>query len=578
MPGLKAEGLPLKVNKLSHKKNHPTIGRAKTVFVFETEEGPIGILSEVLVRTNSDKNKDRLAFKGPVVFKAETIKHLETIVLAVVDRITDSLSSNRYNYQISVKNIGATASAGIGMEVSGFSSDLPILFAMLSAALNVAIRQDLAGTGHIASLDGDIASVKGIPAKLEAVVNAPEITGFVIPEIEQDESLKTLTPIEYQSVKEILLRYKNVIKICPVKNVYDAIKIYFMDNAIVFGSLKIGFFNVEVVETDFQNPIEKTVGLFCEGNDDRFWDCLGSFYFDKDFKKAKQYLIEFVRFHKRRRIYPNLFGEKLYRLIISVPPSIRNSKKLFPLFPIGLGIKLSQYAKESDHADVQRLFEVAFSEKAHLRKHPVADNAQPELNLKGDIAIDLFNGITAKINKEHLSQNIGQGLDSGRATYATDGITVNDGFEFNEEITSFRAHLYRYSNSPQGHAENDAICADAIDVVSKAFEPMGGYKAALSEGKSGTHGGMRRVFDVMTDYLKQQEMEKYLVSVFKEMVDPLDFDTQVELMEVFKDRIKPIFSDELKNLPAKQLTSHWETIIRLYVESFDQVSDLMKRL
>jgi len=82
----------------------------------------------------------------------------------------------------------------------------------------------------------------------------------------------------------------------------------------------------------------------------------------------------------------------------------------------------------------------------------------------------------------------------------------------------------------------------------------------------------------MTEYLKQREMEKHVVSVFKEMVDPLDFETQVGLMEVFKGRVNVILSDELSNLPAKQLTSHWETIVRLYVESLDKISDLMKRL
>ena len=155
---------------------------------------------------------------------------------------------------------------------------------------------------------------------------------------------------------------------------------------------------------------------------------------------------------------------------------------------------------------------------------------------------------------------------------------VKNGFEFNEAITAFYAHMFRYTGSPAGHLNRAALSTEAVDLVEKAFERRGGYKAALAEGKYGINGGMRLVLDTMTEHLKLQEKGKYIVRVFKDAMDPLDWDAKVRLMEVFRKRIGPELPAELRDLPAKQLASSWEEIIQCYAESMDKVSELMKRL
>ena len=125
------------MSKASDKNQSPVLGRAKTTIVLEAGDSCFGIVSEIVVRPSSNEGADRLVFLGLVKFKESTKRHLESVVLPAVDRITDNLSVSRKNYEISVKNIGATASAGIGIEISGFSADLPILLALLSASLQV---------------------------------------------------------------------------------------------------------------------------------------------------------------------------------------------------------------------------------------------------------------------------------------------------------------------------------------------------------------------------------------------------------------------------------------------------------
>ena len=136
------------MDKTTDQNKVPVIGRTKTVIVVESGAKPIGVVSDIIARVSSDDGADRLAFRGPVNFKTSVLQHLSTVILPFIDRITNELGIPKKNYEISIANIGATAAAGIGIEISGFSADLPMLLALLSSSLQVAIRQDVVSTGR----------------------------------------------------------------------------------------------------------------------------------------------------------------------------------------------------------------------------------------------------------------------------------------------------------------------------------------------------------------------------------------------------------------------------------------------
>jgi len=126
------------------------IGRSKIILISdETGDNPVGILSEVVMLPSSDDREGRLVFKGPVNFKERSKHHLTSVVLPLVDRITDTLGLPRRSYEASVVNLGAAASSGVGMEIGGFSADLPVFLALISSACQIALREDIASTGHL---------------------------------------------------------------------------------------------------------------------------------------------------------------------------------------------------------------------------------------------------------------------------------------------------------------------------------------------------------------------------------------------------------------------------------------------
>jgi hypothetical protein len=554
------------------------IGRAKTVILTSGPTGePVGIVSEIVTHVTSKPLSDRLVFRGPAHFDSRSLKQLYSTILPLVDQIAGNLGIPPRDYEISVTNIGAAAAADRGLKISGFSADLPVFLALLSTSLHIDVRTDIIGTGHIASLDGEIVPVKGIQAKLAAALETPGVTGFVLPDLEEDRSLRVLTPVEHESVKACLLRHKGAINIHPVANVSDALRVFFKDESIVLGSLQSGFFSVHPSAPDQPGLLHKSVELLRDGNDKRFWDCLSRFLLNRHLNEAKQFLRALVRFYIDRQIYPENFGQRLLQLVFSLPPRLREEKEVFPLFPIDLYLKVSQAAKAKDLEDTQKLYKATFWERQGLKASHVSGAPEPQ-DLADDSEQALFKKILAEINKDSLSGKYGRAFDIGRSTYITENVTVNDGSEFNALISSFYAHMMRHTTRPTGASNESAIAADAIDLVNKAFESRGGYKAALSEAKNGTNGGMRLIFDTMTDYLKHQEMDKQVSRIFKELVDPLDWEIQVKLMEVFMQHIGPHVRKGIGQIPAKQLASKWDLIIRLYVESMDKVQNLIKSL
>jgi len=553
------------------------IGRARAVIIFQEGVDPLGVVSEIVARISPKDSSERLVFLGPGRFEDRCGKHLNSVVLPVVDSIMQTLDAKRKNYEISVVNLGAAASRDIGLEISGFSADLPVLLALLSASLQVGLRQDIVSTGHIASLEGDVSPVKGIPAKLHAAITTPGVSGFVLPELDRDRSLQVLSPKEYESTKECLMRYKDDIKIYPVVGVHDAIRIFVTDEAIVLGGLGAGFFDIKPGIPESQGPLNRTVAVLTGGNKKRFWDVLEYSFLDRDIEKAKLLIQTYVDFHIENERYPEKFGEQLFRLVISLPPSTRKFDGLFPLLPMDLCIKLTQNAKDSDHEDIRQLFKAAFGEGVSVLPYAAkkGEMVQPREDNEGD---NLFTRLLTELSEENLAKHVGQPFDEARVRYAMDRVTVEDGFEFNESISAFYAHMLRHTGSSKGDVNPAALSAEAIDLVERAFENRGGYKDALAEAMYATNGGLRRVFDAMTERLKQEQKEKHITMLLKNAIDPLDWDAKVGFMQALMERIGPNLPADLRDLPPKRLASHWETIVEHYAEMKAKVSSLLRRL
>jgi hypothetical protein len=99
--------------------------------------------------------------------------------------------------------------------------------------------------------------------------------------------------------------------------------------------------------------------------------------------------------------------------------------------------------------------------------------------------------------------------------------------------------------------------------------------AALVESQDGTRGGLRHIFDRLTEELKREQTERHFHLVFTEMVDPLDWEARLALMSAFLERIGLSLPPKVRDGPPERYAANYEPIIRYYVESLDQVTGLL---
>ena len=169
--------------------NTKVIGRTKTALLLQGDDQH-AVISAIIVRRVTQKR--RLCFSGKVEFSRSVKNHIKKVILPIIDSILRRLGLPKKNFEISAVNLGAASALDIGVTVSGFSTDVPLFIAMLSQALQIPVSEDFVSTGHIASVEGDISAVRGISAKEKAAQNDDSVKHFLCPNLENDESLKSL--------------------------------------------------------------------------------------------------------------------------------------------------------------------------------------------------------------------------------------------------------------------------------------------------------------------------------------------------------------------------------------------------
>ncbi len=293
---------------VERENSEQAIGRTKTAFIPKPLVDPVAIITEIITHAVPDDSGKRLDFRGPVKLDDDTIRHLETVVLPIVDEFADQTGVPHKNHILSIENIGVTATRGKGLKISGFSADLPLFLALLSATLQLPLRQDVISTGHISSVGGDVAPVLDIPAKLEAAVASADISEFVFPGIEKDQSSIRLAAPEFKKAKDSLFRYKGQIKLTAVEDICDALKAFITDESIVSCGLSQGFFDVKPNTNDPNRPINRSVSYILSDSEKRFWAVLQEFFFSQGIDEAKNLIRSFMQFHIGKRRYLNILG------------------------------------------------------------------------------------------------------------------------------------------------------------------------------------------------------------------------------------------------------------------------------
>jgi len=570
-----------------------TTGRAKTVLVFGHGADAVGVVSAVVVQARADvlprrargrasrktqprsESLDRLSFAGPATFDGGVRRHVAEVILPTVDRILDALNVCPKKFEISLVNLSAASAADIGLKVSGFSVDVALFLALLSASLQMPIPPDVVATGHIASHDGDIRMVGQMPAKLGAAIADPSAGTFIHPSVDSDSSLSVLSEGEKQRAAEAIVRSKGQIRAIAVDNLADLLQATFPDETIIQASLQQGFFQAWDRGDINMHPAVEAVRVLVAGLESRFWAALERLLLNGEVGRAKDLLIARARFEINRKTYPANVGRRLLQLLRSLPPATRRLKMSFPLLPMKECIELSQFAGEADHEDVRLLFDAAAGR--HVGAGARA-GTEPQQAGTTDAGASTLDAVLSEINGDALARNIGLPIDTARAAYQMDAVTT-ESYELGANaVAAFYLHLLRHARSVVGAVDTRSVEADALDLLGRTFAKHGGVDAAFAEIRDGTHGGLRFVLDAMTEQFKLEQQNKYVNWVLKNALDPLDWARKVAFMAALLERLGPHLPEDVRSQPPERFAKHSETVVRHYVESLDRVKVLLRAI
>jgi len=547
-------------NNYNIENNNKHVARAKTVLVLQQSQD-LAVISEIIANISHKADTGCINFTGLVKFSYMIKNHIRINILPLIKMIIQPLGLSLPCYGVSAINPDIASKCNTFVDVDGFSADLSIFIAMLSSAMQIPVPDNLLLTGHIASAAGDIGPVGSITTKMRAASENESIDHFIYP--------------ENNTVEQLFGR--DLLEIIPVGNILEVVRLVFSEEDIVTASLNCGFFGSVASCFEPADCLAETIRYFLCDNDKRFRQILRQYFLTGKTRKAKNLLELFAQHHIKRKIYPHSFGDRLFSLIFAAPPAVRRKKDFSPLLDTALCIQLAGFAGRNDYEDVYKLFDAA---RANVHTNTVLP--EPAIKSFDDLQeadkTNIFDKVVSQINELAIADNFGTRIDSSRASFLLDSVTVEDYQQFLETINSFYVHLRCYEGSePPESIDQEQSENEAIELLEDAFRHNGGIESAFQMALDGTGGGMRKILDEITDFYKQDRRQKHITAVFKQSIDSLSWDERVEFMRSAMNRLKNFLPKELLNEPPERFARDYEAIALGYVKGMDTFNQLIKR-
>ena len=548
------------------------IGQAKTVLIIDGQ----GIITSIHTQKKEKTSEERIKIVGDTKINTDALHHISTTILPLIDKIVISLGLKPRNYEVTIKSIAAAAIKDLKLEISGHSSDISIFLSILSASLQLPISQETVFTGGIGTSDGYLVPVSGLPEKIKATAESININQFMYSSFEQDGSASSLTPKENERIRQVLMDFKKTLKFSAADNIFEIVAMNIPGDTICIASLRSGFYSNKKLSIPDHGPVDHTILHLYNNNDKRFWKLIEKNLLKAEIGQFKENMKTFCFYFIDQTIYPENFGEKLLQLTISIPPAIKRKTDVYPLLEMEKYIRITQFAQESDYNDVKKLFRASFGDSTQLlRPLKAAETEQKAKHPETNTLLDQF---LAELSSENIAREVLLPIDAARASFTTDKVTVESYEEFLETITAFYAHMHRHLGRISGDADQKQIASHALDLVKRAFSLNGEEKAAFNEAKTGVNGGLRYIFDHMTNRFKMDERSKYVEMILKTAIDPKDFKTKTILIKALIDQLGSTLPNEIRNQPPERYADDFDKLIEAYAQSQDKLLETIKIL
>jgi hypothetical protein len=380
-------------------------------------------------------------------------------------------------------------------------------------------------------------------------------------------------------VEDAVTHAKQFLQCLPVRNIIEVLKLLVTDEDIVLSSLRNKYWQKVSKRKSQKLSNTHLIHHFLADHDNRFWLVLEELFIAKEIERVKQLLTARIDYEIQNETYPQDFGLKLYQLIHSLSPSFFQKHHPTPLVPIADCIRMAHFADDTQAKDIQYLIQAMQLDIQTTTYKSVSTELHMDDDDENSSEMDaVVNDVLERISEQSLAQTMGLAIDHARVSYLLESALVESADEFFRVITAFYLHLLRHTCVQVEYTDKESAAPEAYALLERTYTKNGGINAAILEAREGTHGGLRKVLDDITEHFKKEEQEKYINRILGEVLDPLDWNRKVEFTTIFLNRIQHLLPEDLKSASPKQFAHHYGQLVRLYVESKDRFANYIHSL
>jgi hypothetical protein len=144
-----------------------------------------------------------------------------------------------------------------------------------------------------------------------------------------------------------------------------------------------------------------------------------------------------------------------------------------------------------------------------------------------------------------------------------------------EDFTSVISNYYSYHYSrccgrgelmSWGEISNQAVC-----IVEEEYRNRGGdISAAYKDARDGTSGGLMVILDRIAEYLKSEEIERYIQNVFEKCISEMSRNAKAKIIRQFIARHDQGLPSSILNDPPEKYVDNYHELIKAYVKSLKE--------
>ena len=181
--------------------------------------------------------------------------------------------------------------------------------------------------------------------------------------------------------------------------------------------------------------------------------------------------------------------------------------------------------------------------------------------------------ILGNLDEERMYLTVGLKHDIARESFELP-LFITDDYEV--FISTIQAYYFHHMEKTGVKISEGNARAGAMNTVEQAFKSQGGLAYAVEIVQSGAEGGMKRVVDVMCDYLKKADIENHIQSVLFSAISPANYVRKVEVMQEFLKQYGGFLPSSNRPVYATELAAYCYHVIKGLADKIGSIRKLTR--